>query len=221
MAAPHPPSAVALLSLATTLLTACGRDTTALSAQAAPPPPSAALAIPSAIPSPAPAPAAAPKLADVPLAPQRFERAKLAFDGLADIKPDLTSWDVGGVFSQGRYLATHDEVFKILVRAHGDETLASFERDHQRDTLSARSPLQICGRSAELVRATHAEEHIACVMVAPPGHNHPAYIPPGEITAVAFEHDHLGVVLTVTIEAADPSAYRPLVDRVIASIRCL
>ncbi len=164
---------------------------------------------------------AAPTRAEVALAPQRFERAKLGFDGLADVKPELVAWDVGGVFYQGRRLATGDEVVKIVVRAHGDEALAGFERDHARDTLSARSPLQICGRSAELCRATRAEEHIACVMVAPQGRITRRISRPPRLRRSLFEHDHLGVVMTIEVAAAEPAAYRPLIDRIIASIRCL
>lgn len=180
------------------------------------PPPSAAPVTP-----PQAAPTVTPPRAEVTLEPQRFERAWLAFDGLSGVKPELHAWDVGGVFHQDRRLATGDERLEILVRAHGDETLAAFESDHASYNLSTRSPLQICGRSAELVRATREAEHITCVMVEPPGQNHPAYNPPTEIAAVAFEHHHLGVVLTIQVAAAEPTAYRPLVDRIIASIRCL
>lgn len=172
--------------------------------------------------SSAPAAARAPQRihAAVALAPQRFERAKLAFDGLADVTPELTSWDVGGVFFQGRRLATNDEAISLLFRAHGDETLDDFARDHQGYTIAARTPIQICGRRAEMMRATRAEQHIACVIVKD-GNNHPAYIPPTEIVAVGFKHAQLSVVMTLEIRAADPALYKDLRDQILRSIRCL
>jgi hypothetical protein len=191
---------------------ACTKDEPALPAK-----------VPSASTSPVPAPASAPAptaVVAVALAPQRFERAKLAFDGLADAKPDLTAWDVGGVFFQGRRLATNDEGIRLLVRAHGDESLDDFARDHHGYDIGPRTPIQVCGRPAELLRATRAEEHIACVIVAG-GDNHPAYIPPTEIVALGFEHDKLRVVMTIEISAAAPPSYRDLAKKIVGSIRCL
>jgi len=156
----------------------------------------------------------------VALAPQRFERARLAFAGLADVTPERTSWDVGGVFFQGRRLATNDEAISLLFRAHGDESLDDFARDHQGYTIAARTSIQICGRRAEMIHATRAEQHIACV-IAKDGTNHPAYIPPTEISAVGFKHAQLGVVMTLEIRAADPAVYKELRDQIIRSIRCL
>lgn len=172
--------------------------------------------------SSAPASARAPQQTHtaVALAPQRFERAKLAFDGLADVTPELTSWDVGGVFFQGRRLATNDEAIRLLLRAHGDESLDDFARDHQGYTIAERTPIQICGRRAEMIRATRAEQHIACVIVKD-ANNHPAYIPPTEIVAVGFKHAQLGVVMTLEIRAADPALYKDLRDKILKSIRCL
>jgi hypothetical protein len=217
MNAPHPLAAGALFCAAAALLTACAKDPIAASPPGTAPPP-ASVAIPAAS-SAAPI-AIAPPVA-IALVPRRFERARLTFDGLAEIEPDLVNWDVGGVFQQARRLVGNEDRFEILVRAHGDETLAGFERDHSSATLSRRSSLQICGRNAEMVRATRPEQFIACVMVEAPGQNHPAYVPPSEDVAVAFEHDKLGVVLSIEITAADPAAYRPVVDRILASIRCL
>lgn len=191
----------------------CAEDGPALAAKV----PSASA---SSAPASPPAPASPSSGAGVLLAPQRFERAKLAFDGLADVTPDLTSWDVGGVFFQGRRLATNDEALRLLVRAHGDETLDAFARDHQGYRLAKPTPIQICGRRAEMIRATRAAQHIACVIVAG-GHNHPAYIPPTEIVAVGFEHAQLRVVMTIEISAADPAFYKDLTSKILGSIRCL
>lgn len=174
----------------------------------------------SASSAPASAPAPPPSGAAVALAPQRFERAKLAFDGLTGVMPDLTSWDIGGVFFQGRRLATNDEAIRLLVRAHGDETLDGFARDHQGYTIAKQTPIQICGRRAEMMRATRAEQHIACVIVKG-GNNHPAYIPPTEIVAVGFEHAQLRVVMTIEISAANPASYKDLRSKIFGSIRCL
>lgn len=166
------------------------------------------------------APGSPPTGAAVALAPQRFERAKLAFDGLADVTPDLTSWDVGGVFFQGRRLATNDEIMRLQVRAHGDETLGDFARDHQGYTVVKQNPIQICGRRAEMILATRAEQHIACVIVKG-GNNHPAYIPPTEIVAVGFQHAQLRIVMTLEISAANPASYKDLRNKILGSIRCL
>ena len=82
------------------------------------------------------------------------------------------------------------------------------------------NPIQICGRRAEMILATRAEQHIACVIVKG-GNNHPAYIPPTEIVAVGFQHAQLRIVMTLEISAANPASYKDLRNKILGSIRCL
>ena len=156
----------------------------------------------------------------VPLSPRRFDLAKLHFDGLATGAPELIKWDVGGVFGQAERLAGEDERIGLLVRAHGDELLDGFERYHHDGwTRTTRVATKVCGRPAEIVRATRLAEDIACVIEIG-GDNHPAYVPPTEVVAVGFEHAGLHIVFSIDVEAEQPEAYRALADSIIQSIRC-
>jgi hypothetical protein len=172
----------------------------------------------------APAPSASTKAVVVSpalsLRSHRWDAAHISLDVLADVAVDEKPWDVGGVLWQSVPLANAGESFELLVRAHDDESLASFARDHSDFTLTKVMGRSVCGRPAQWQRATRGEVHIACVMTTD-GNNHPAYIPPTEITAVAFEHRGLQIVLTMRTEAENSAGHREDVERIIASIQCL
>ena len=169
-------------------------------------------------PGSGPRPAADPRRRRARAAAVRAREAGVRWARGRDAGADILGrgW---GLFP-GRRLATNDEAIRLLLRAHGDESLDDFARDHQGYTIAARTPIQICGRRAELIRATRAEQHIACVIVKD-GNNHPAYIPPTEIVAVGFKHAQLSVVMTLEIRAADPALYKDLREQILRSIRCL
>lgn len=155
---------------------------------------------------------------ELALVAQNFEAARLSFDGIAAVPVQITRWDVGGVFQQGA--AKGEERFEILVRAHGDESLTSFERDHSGYSVLDRTHPIVCGKAAKMLRARRAEQNIACVITAT-GSNHPARIPETEIIALELEHAGLHVVFTVEIAGDQPAHLRQLAQEVIRSIRCM
>lgn len=154
----------------------------------------------------------------VTLVPTRFDRAKLTFDGLADVTPAVTRWDVGGIFEQHRPLGSSDESLHISVQARPNETLDTFE-EQTSFVFSPRMSTTVCGLPAEMVRGTRAAKDIECVIVAD-GPNHPAYFPPASIVVVAFSRPPLHTLFSIEVSASRPEDYAQDVDRILASIRC-
>jgi len=178
------------------------------------------------VPSVPPAPPSAPDASAAPpisAASIRWERRRLAaasvaLDFFAEAAVEEVVWPTGGgTLFQALRLGKGD-VLRLAMRAEPDEGLDAFRRDHQDWTFGSVEPTTICGRPAEILRASRPSQHITCVMT--PEGNHPAYIPPRQAVALVFEHRGRKVRVTWEAESEDHGALTELLAHFLASPRC-
>jgi hypothetical protein len=149
---------------------------------------------------------------------KRIERLGLEVDVPKGAELTEVAWDEGGGTVFGAHALGPNEVVRFNVREGPGEDLEEFRRDHQGWTYEKVKAITVCNRPARLLRATHPEQNITCVMT--PTGNHPAWIPPSVAVTLVFEHRGYPTRVTYEAESKRAAELDFIRARFLESVRC-
>ncbi|MBA3539763.1 MAG: hypothetical protein H0T79_09045 [Deltaproteobacteria bacterium] len=152
---------------------------------------------------------------DVAWTPSSSRILGLDLASFPDLAIEETRWPRGGVVAQAVTRAA-DRVH-WLVRSAPDESFESFRYDH-RDWQMTMSSTRVCGQQLAQLIATHAAQHLTCVMTTTG--NHPAWIPPRRAVAVQFMNAGMPVVASFEVESEHVEAWLRAEAEFLAALRC-